>query len=146
MRLVAITAKGEPAEPIGPLPAAAVQAGAAHARLYERVGFVPPWLGYFALADEDCIGACAFVAAPSDGKVEIAYFTFPGHEGHGVASRMARELIDIARWAQPDVIVTARTLPETCASTTILKKLNFVFTGAVDHPEDGLVWEWRLVG
>jgi len=26
----------------------------------------------------------------------------------------------------------------------ILKKLGFLLVGTIDHPEDGLVWEWRL--
>jgi hypothetical protein len=42
------------------------------------------------------------------------------------------------------VTVAAQTLPEENASTSILKKLKFSFVGSVEHPEDGLVWEWQL--
>jgi len=34
--------------------------------------------------------------------------------------------------------------PEENASTSVLKKLRFRLVGAVQHPEDGLVWEWQL--
>jgi hypothetical protein len=40
--------------------------------------------------------------------------------------------------------VAAQTLPEENASTSVLKKLQFSFVGSVEHPEDGLVWEWQL--
>jgi len=35
-------------------------------------------------------------------------------------------------------------LPEENASTSVLKKLRFRLVGTVEHPEDGLVWEWQL--
>jgi RimJ/RimL family protein N-acetyltransferase len=75
--------------------------------------------------------------------VEIAYFTFPGNEGRGIATRMASELVAIAR--QNGVrAVKAQTLPRENASTRILEKLGFSKAGSVRHPEDGEVWEWRL--
>jgi hypothetical protein len=42
------------------------------------------------------------------------------------------------------VTVTAQTLPEENPSTSVLRKLNFRMVGSVEHPEDGLVWEWQL--
>jgi hypothetical protein len=44
------------------------------------------------------------------------------------------------------VIVAAQTLPEENASTTVLKKLRFRLVDILDHPEDGLIWEWQLSG
>jgi RimJ/RimL family protein N-acetyltransferase len=112
--------------------------------LYASAGYQPPWLGYLGFEDDNCVGACGFKSPPHDNAVEIAYFTFPGHESRGVATRMAAELIRLAHSVAPDVIVRAQTLPEESASTFILKKLGFQLMGAVVHPEDGPVWEWQL--
>ncbi|MCA9071026.1 MAG: GNAT family N-acetyltransferase [Planctomycetaceae bacterium] len=109
---------------------------------YQQVGFQPPWVGYIAVENESPRGLCAFKTAPNQGRVEIAYGTVPGCENQGVATAMARRLLEIAEETDPDIVVFAQTLPEENASTTILKKLGFVLSGPVEHPEDGTVWEW----
>ena len=86
---------------------------------------------------------CAFTSAPSAGRVEIAYHTFPPFEGQGVATAMVSELLTRARQADPEIDLFAHTLPERNASTTILRKLGFEFLGEVTHPEEGAIWEWR---
>lgn len=74
--------------------------------------------------------------------MEIAYFTFREHEGQGIATHMAQLLVNLA--SENGVVrIKAQTLPEPNASTRILEKLGFVFTGSVNHPEDGEVWEWQ---
>ena len=113
-------------------------------QLYRAVGYEPPWIGYLAFENSTCVGSCGFKAPPQNNRVEIAYFTFPGHESRGIATRMASELIRMALEKSPTLIVAAQTLPEENASTSILKKLRFRCVGAVEHPEDGLVWEWHL--
>lgn len=113
------------------------------AKLYERRGFIHPWIGYLAWSGDDLAGTCAFTSPPHDGEVEIAYFTFPGFEGKGIATALARELVEIARSNDPGILVTARTLPRDYPSTTVLKKF-FAFRGAVDHPTDGRIWRWEL--
>lgn len=101
-----------------------------------------PWVGYLAEKNGVFVGTCAYKSSPENGEVEIAYFTFPEYEGQGVATIMAQWLINIAN--QHGVsCVKAQTLPEKNASVRILERLNFVFVGSVDHPEDGKVWEWR---
>jgi [ribosomal protein S5]-alanine N-acetyltransferase len=57
---------------------------------------------------------------------------------------MVTELIRLALDKLPAVTVAAQTLPEENASTSVLKKLRFRIVGTVEHPEDGLVWEWQL--
>ena len=111
---------------------------------YRNVGFVRPWIGYVAVNDGIPVGACGFKSSPVAGRVEIAYGTFPGHEGRGIATTMARELVQISRQRDASLTVIAQTLPEENASTSILKKLGFTQTGSVDHPDDGIVWEWEL--
>lgn len=111
---------------------------------FEKVGFTPPWVGYVAIENSVPVGTCAFKSPPVDGRVEIAYGTMPGYEGRGIATAMARGLVRIARHENESLTVFAQTLPEENASTSILKKLGFRLIGTVEHPEDGMVWEWEL--
>lgn len=149
MELVAITESGAPARPIGALPELPAEVAAATAELYGSEGFSPPWIGYLAIADIDeeegvCVGACAFKSPPRDRRVEIAYTTFPGYEGRGLATAMAAALLELARGADASVTPFAQTLPEPSASTRVLEKLGFCRAREVQHPEDGRVWEWEL--
>jgi RimJ/RimL family protein N-acetyltransferase len=113
-------------------------------QLYGRRGYIEPWIGYLAVEGDSCVGCCGFTGPPVEGIVEIAYFTFPEFEKRGIATGMAKRLLTIARESDPSISVIAHTLTEENASNHILKKLGFVFGGAVNHPEDGNIWEWRL--
>ncbi len=144
MKLIAINKAGEPETPIKQLPEMARDILQQTASLYSSTGYAKPWIGYFAHANNECIGFCAFKSPPKDNAVEIAYATMAGHEGFGIATNMARLLIDIARRDAPKIAIRAQTLPEENASTTILRKLGFQLIGEVIHTEDGRVWEWRL--
>lgn len=111
---------------------------------YQRIGFTSPWIGYVGLEDGLPVEVCGFKSQPVSGRVEIAYGTVPGHEGKGIATTLASELVRIAREEDRSLTVFAQTLPEENASTSLLKKLGFRFTGSVEHPEDGTVWEWEV--
>jgi [ribosomal protein S5]-alanine N-acetyltransferase len=90
------------------------------------------------------VGICSFKSAPLNGRVEMAYFTFPEHEGRGIATEMASQLVAMTT-ARPDVSsVAAQTLPERNASHRVLEKLGFRAMGTVNHPQDGVVLEWQL--
>ena len=144
LQLVAITQDGTLAAPVASLPPLAAEVIEATTQLYKAVGYELPWVGYLAFENGLCVGTCGFKSRPENSRVEIAYFTFPEHEARGIATRMASTLIHMAQSKMPAVTVAAQTLPEENASTSILKKLHFRFAGPVEHPEDGLVWEWRL--
>jgi len=75
--------------------------------------------------------------------VEIAYFTFPGYERRGVATRMAAFLVSLAKESAERIVVTAHTLPEENVSTAVLRKLGFVFVESREHEQDGRIWVWR---
>lgn len=120
--------------------------GPAFAALYARAGFVRPWIGYVAVLEGVPVGVCGFKGPPIDGRVEIAYQTFSGFEGRGVATAMARRLVGVADAHDGRVLVTARTLPQKSPSTSILRKLGFLLQGIVEDPEDGSVWEWLRPG
>ena len=144
MELIAIKEDEELAKTITSTPPVATDVVDAMKQLYNLVGFEPPWIGYFAVEDATCVGTCGFKSPPQDNRVEIAYFTFPEYEGRGVATRMAKGLIRMAIEQTPGVTVAAQTLPEENASTSILRKLNFRRVDIIEHPEDGMVWEWHL--
>jgi RimJ/RimL family protein N-acetyltransferase len=113
----------------------------------ERVGSRPPWVGYLAqeLTDTKLVGACGFKGNPdAAGSVEIAYFTFPAHEGRGYATEMARRLIQIAWEAGSVQRVLAHSLPEINASGRVLSKIGMTKIGEVLDPEDGRVWRWEI--
>lgn len=145
LKLVQIDRFGIPTEPIGPLPELASRVCQSTQSLYNASGtFIPPWIGYLTLFEGNIIGTCAFKTPPCNGKVEIAYFTFSEFEGRGFATRMACELIAIARKAQPGIVIRAQTLPELNASNSILRKLGFKLVGTAIDDEAGEVWEWQL--
>jgi RimJ/RimL family protein N-acetyltransferase len=112
--------------------------------MYRRSGFEPPWVAYLVVDNERCVGTCAFKGAPRDGRVEIAYFTFPQYEGRGLATEMVKSLVAIARAQTPGITVAAQTLREENASVHILAKLGFRRVGTVQDDDAGPVWEWHL--
>lgn len=101
-----------------------------------------PWGSYLARLAGRPIGICAFKAAPdAAGEVELAYMTFPAFEGRGHAGAMIALLAAIADEA--GALPIAHTLPEENASNKALRRNRFAFAGAVEDPEDGLVWRWE---
>ena len=145
IELIKITKKGIPAKPIcsdtEEISELIKEITSSTAELYATVGYVPPWIGYMAVEENECAGTCAFKAPPEKNRVEIAYFTFPGNEGKGIGTRMAQALVRTAFEAIPELVIAAQTLPEENASTSILKKLGFRFAAELEDPEDGKVWE-----
>ncbi|HWV15007.1 MAG TPA: GNAT family N-acetyltransferase [Cellvibrio sp.] len=110
--------------------------------MYKHTRQSSPWLGYLCQIDKQWVGTCAFKGNPQQGRVEIAYFTFPEYEGKGYATAMAARLVAMAKSEDPHIEVFAQTLPVNNASTHILQKLGFKFLKEIVHSEDGLVWEW----
>lgn len=144
--LVEIGADGTPVQAPGTLSEFATAACAQTATHYKKAGFSPPWISFLATCDSHVVGICAFTAAPTDGRVEIAYQTFPPFEGRGVATAMVRELVARAQRNDPHVELFAHTLAEQNASNAILRKLGFEYAGERCHPEEGKIWEWRHRG
>lgn len=115
---------------------------AMYADFYPKIGFVLPWVGYFVMQGDQIVGSCSFVGQPKDGKVELAYWTFKEFEGKGIASFACKELLSIAYHTNPGLTITAKTAPEHNASTKILEKNGFVFSGVVQDDEIGDAWLW----
>jgi [ribosomal protein S5]-alanine N-acetyltransferase len=110
---------------------------------YKKVGFVPPWIGYFA-SEEDgkIIGYAGFKGPPKKGAVEIAYGIEEAYRNQGKGTGICKLMVELALNADPKIVVTARTFSENNFSTKILQKNGFTYTGIVTDPEDGEVWEW----
>jgi RimJ/RimL family protein N-acetyltransferase len=107
-----------------------------------------PWRLGFAVVDPgsgSVIGSGGFKGPPdSAGMVEIAYGIVPEFQGRGYATEVARALVTYAIESGLVRTVRAHTLPTPNASTKVLRKCGFAFTGEVIEPDDGLVWRWEL--
>ena len=78
--------------------------------------------------------------------MEISYGTFRKHQGRGIGTEICRQLVLLSHKTDPEIKITARTLPEENASTHVLMKNGFVLPGTVWDDEDGNVWEWEYKG
>lgn len=142
--LVACDASGRPSRPIDGQTEQLIEACKGTAGLYREIGFYPPWIGYVAARNNRAVGGGAFVGAPAEGRVEIAYYTLDGLEGQGHALSTARALVELAHREDPQVVIIAKTLPEENASTRILHGLGFTRAGIVQDDEVGEAWLWEL--
>jgi [ribosomal protein S5]-alanine N-acetyltransferase len=113
---------------------------------YQKIGFSPPWIGYFVIMDGRVVGSCSFTGQPQNGRVEIAYWTFKPYEGKGVASFSCKQLVLISKSTDPNILITAKTSPEHNVSTRILEKNGFKYSGIVKDEDIGEAWEWIFMG
>lgn len=107
----------------------------------------PECFGYLVVEGEtrQLVGVCSLKGPPVDGAVEIAYFTFPGFEGRGIGTEMARFLVERAVTLRDVTAVIAHTAAENNASTRILEKIGMRFVG--EAQEEGVaVWRWEMAG
>jgi ribosomal-protein-alanine N-acetyltransferase len=106
-----------------------------------------PWRhGFFVVHRESqcVIGSAGFKGPPdSAGMVEIAYGIVPDFQGQGYATEAATALVAHAFASGQVLQARAHTLPESNASTHVLRKCGFEFIGTVVDPEDGSVWRWE---
>ena len=111
---------------------------------YNKIGYHPPWIGYFASLDgEEIVGAAGFKGQPKEGRVEIAYATFDPYQRKGIGTEICSQLVTLALETDPAVRVTARTLQDGWASIRILQKNGFTCSGLVHDEDDGEVLEWE---
>lgn len=105
------------------------------------------WWSYLVLHQEDfrLIGTGGYKGVPApDGTVEIGYEIAPAYQGRGLATELARSLVDHAFCQAAVRAVLAHTLAEENASVAVLRKLGFKFIHEIHDLEDGLIWQWRL--
>src|SRR3954454_15940629 len=89
------------------------------------------WFGYLVVEGEgqQMAGTCSFKGPPVDHTLEIAYYTFPGFEGRGIGTAMARFLVERASQLPKVKAVIAHTAPERGASARILEKIGMSLAG-----------------
>ena len=109
---------------------------------YHKIGFVMPWISYLVDDNNSYVGICSFKGKPVNNSVEIAYCTHPNYENRGYATKMCKKLIEIAQKENKQIKITAKTLPETNASTKILIKNGFMNNGIILDIDNGEVYEW----
>lgn len=115
-----------------------------HIALYEKTEAVAPWIAYLARrrGSREFVGICSFKDVCRDGRVEIAYFTFPPYRNNGYGGAMAAQLVDLA-FQHPDVAeVIAHTLASENESSRILRGLGFARESVIEDTEDGTIWRW----
>lgn len=113
---------------------------------YHSTGFVFPWIGYFACVDGNIVGSAGYKGQPVNNKIEIAYGTNASFRRQGIGTEICRQLVVLAHTTDPNIIITARTLPQESYSTKILQKNGFKLLGMVWDKDDGDVWEWQFEG
>ena len=129
-------------------PAAQVHLSPACLALLAKSAPVDPWIHGFSMQHRgtgEIVGTCAFKGPPdSRGVVEIAYNVLSGYEGKGYATEGAGALVNYALNDPQVRVVCAHTLRERNASTHVLTKCGFRFSGEVVDPDDGPVWRWEF--
>ncbi len=112
---------------------------------YKKVGFILPWIGYCVKKENIIVGMAGFKGQPVDGKVEISYGTNEQFRQKGIGTEICKSMVELSKRTNPEIIITARTLPETNYSTRILEKCGFEFQGTTNDKDDGDVWEWKYI-
>lgn len=117
---------------------------------YDRVSNKPDegrwWLYLFIHPSDRALAGMGGYKGPPDeqGMVEIGYQIYEPYRNRGLATESTNGLINRA-FEHPEVnLVQAHTLAEENVSVRVLKKCGMVFSGAIDDPDDGPIWQWQL--
>ncbi|WP_082017041.1 GNAT family N-acetyltransferase [Hymenobacter sp. DG25B] len=104
------------------------------------------WLYFFIHAEyQQVVGVGGFKGPPTQGTVELGYSIAPHFRQQGYATEATRGMLQFA-FDHPEILqVLAHTLPGINYSTQVLAKTGFTFQQVIEDPEDGLVWQWRLL-
>lgn len=109
---------------------------------YNKVGFVPPWIGYYVEVNRNLVGNAGFKGPPINGIVEIAYGTFEEYRKQGIGTAICKKLVKLSIDTDPSIKIIATTFQKENFSARILEKNNFACVGTINDPEDGEVWQW----
>lgn len=105
------------------------------------------WWTYFPIhkLDNKLIGSGGYKGQPAtDGSVEIGYEITPEYRKRGLATEMAKGLIENALKDIRVKFIIAHTLGEENPSTSVLQKCGFEIVEEINDPEDGIIWKWKL--
>lgn len=105
------------------------------------------WWTYFPIHKQDnkLIGSGGYKGKPTaDGTVEIGYEISPDYRNRGLATEMAKGLIENAFKDKRVNSIIAHTLGNENPSTKVLQKCGFEKVLEINDPDDGLIWKWEL--
>jgi RimJ/RimL family protein N-acetyltransferase len=103
------------------------------------------WFGHFAIEAEsqEMVGVCTLKGPPDGGTVEMAYYTFPGFEERGIATAMARFVLERARVLPGVKVVMARTPPGFDGAARVAEKIGMRFVDE-EVEEESVMWRWEI--
>jgi len=102
------------------------------------------WHGFWAVEGTAVVGACAHASrVDGEGRLEMAYFTFPPFECRGYGRAMAALVRAAGQTRVTGARVIAKTLPEESASTRILAGIGMKRVGTALDARHGEVWVWE---
>lgn len=105
------------------------------------------WWTYFPIYKQDntLIGTCGYKGPPDEqGEVEIGYEIAEPYRNKGLATELAKGLIDNAFRLRAVTSFLAHTPGEPNASARVLTKCGFQKTGVIEDEEEGAIWQWTL--
>lgn len=118
---------------------------------YRQVQLDPqafPWWMYLPIHRDDnrLLGACGYKGRPNaKGGVEIGYEIIPEYRNQGIATELAKALIDHAFMDNSVKFVQAHTLAHLNPSVSVLKKCGMEFVVELIDPDEGEIWQWRTL-
>ena len=91
------------------------------------------------------IGSGGYQGKPTDdGTVEIGYEILADYRNRGLATEMTLALVENAFRSPAVRSVIAHTLGEENSSTRVLRKCGFEKIDEIIHPQEGIIWKWKL--
>lgn len=114
---------------------------------YEKKPEGDSWGSLFFIEREasTLVGFGGFKGAPSpDGVVEIGYAVAPAFRGQGLATEAVTQMVQRAFADAAVRAVDAHTLGHDNPSTRVLQKTGFRKIAAIEDPDEGPIWQWRL--
>ncbi|HRN33156.1 MAG TPA: GNAT family N-acetyltransferase [Saprospiraceae bacterium] len=105
------------------------------------------WWTYFPIYKQNntLIGSCGYKGKPTvEGIIEIGYEIAHQYRNRGLATELAKGLIENAFKNETVKLIIAHTLGQENASTKVLQKCGFTKVEEINDPENGLLWKWQL--
>lgn len=103
----------------------------------------PLWTGVWGFVDGGLAGSAMYKSDIQYWGVEIGYGVSPFVEGRGLATAMARHLVEYA-FENGVGCVRAHTRHDGIASQQVLAKVGFQYVGDFDEPDDGVVKRFEI--
>jgi [ribosomal protein S5]-alanine N-acetyltransferase len=105
------------------------------------------WWSYLPIhkAENKLIGLCGYKGQPNEkGQVEIGYEIKTEYRNKGLATELAKALIENAFNFETINSIQAHTLGEINASNKVLSNCGFQKIDEIDGKELGTLWKWEL--